>query len=48
MQVSRGKYPEPEALAVARQLASVLKHLRDLGVVHRDLKVRKATITSES
>jgi serine/threonine protein kinase/Tol biopolymer transport system component len=38
LRISRGPLPVPEAVAIARQIASALEAAHDVGFVHRDLK----------
>ena len=44
--VVRGRYPEPAARAVARQLARTLAHVHASGLVHRDLKPENVLLES--
>lgn len=38
--INRGSYTEKDAAKVIRQILGVVAHCHDMGVIHRDLKVR--------
>lgn len=43
--LERGSYTERDASRVMRQVLAAVRYLHQLGIVHRDLKVREKTTT---
>eukprot|EP00727_Mastigamoeba_balamuthi_P014032 m51a1_g9251 putative myosin light chain kinase (1076) ;mRNA; f:17052-21592 len=42
----KGKYAEPEAAGIARQILSAVAYMKEAGVAHRDLKLENVLLTS--